>query len=70
MLVNMVSVEETKSLPAAPNQQKPNHEVWYEGQGRDVPGRLMAALESRGHNALTVQEDGSICSILIPPQKR
>ena len=60
-LVKMVSVQETKEPPAAPNQQKPDHEVWYENQGRDVLGRLVADLESRGHNALTVQEDGSIC---------
>ena len=59
-LVKMVSVQETK-VPAAPNQEKPEHEAWYEAQGRDALGKLVADLDSRGHNALTVQEDGSIC---------
>lgn len=59
-LVKMVSVQETKE-PAAPNQEKPEHEAWYEAQGRDALGKLVADLDSRGHNALTVQEDGSIC---------
>ncbi len=59
-LVKMVSVQETKE-PAAPNQEKPDHEAWYEAQGRDALGKLVADLDSRGHNALTVQEDGSIC---------
>ena len=59
VLVKMVSVQETKQ-PAAPNEQKPDHEVWYEAQGRDALGKLAADLESRGHNALTVHEDGSI----------
>ena len=59
VLVKMVSVQETKQ-PAAPNEQKPDHEVWYEAQGRDALGKLAADLESRGHNALTVHEDSSI----------
>lgn len=59
VLVKMVSVQETKQ-PAAPNEQKPDHEVWYEAQGRDALGKLAADLESRGHSALTVHEDGSI----------
>lgn len=58
-LVKMVSVQETKQAPA-PNEQKPDHEVWYEKQGRDTLGKLVADLDSRGHNALTVHEDGSI----------
>ena len=59
LLVKMSPVEETKQ-PAAPNEQKPDHEVWYEAQGRDALGKLAADLESRGHSALTVHEDGSI----------
>ena len=59
-LVKMVSVQETKQA-SAPNEQKPDHEAWYEAQGRDALGKLVADLDSRGHNALTVQEDGSIC---------
>lgn len=60
-LVKMVSMQESKEPPAAPNQQKPDHEVWYEAQGRDALGKLVADLDSRGHNSLTVREDGSIC---------
>lgn len=59
-LVKMVSAQETKQ-PAAPNGQKPDHEIWYESQGRQALKNLLADLDSRGHNALTVQEDGSIC---------
>ena len=59
-LVKMVSVQGAKQPPAAPNQQKPEHEVWYEAQGRNALGKLVSDLESRGHNSLTVQEDGSI----------
>ena len=33
----------------------------YEAQGRDALGKLVADLDSRGHNSLTVREDGSIC---------
>lgn len=58
-LVKIVSVQETKQ-PAAHNEQKPDHEVWYEAQGRNTLGRLAADLESRGHSALTVREDGAI----------
>lgn len=58
-LVKMVSVQETKQA-SAPNEQKPDHEAWYEAQGRDALGKLVADLDSRGHNALTVHEDGSI----------
>ena len=60
-LVKMVSVPETKQTPAAPNQQKPDYEVWYEAQGRDALGKLVSDLASRGHSALTLREDGSIC---------
>ena len=59
-LVKMVSVQGAKQPPAATNQQKPEHEVWYEAQGRNALGKLVSDLESRGHNSLTVQEDGSI----------
>lgn len=58
-LVKMVSVRETPE-PASPNQQQPDYEAWYEAQGRDALGRLVSDLESRGHSALTVREDGSI----------
>lgn len=59
-LVKMVSVRETAEPGGAPNQQQPDYEAWYEAQGRGALETLVADLESRGHNALTVREDGSI----------
>lgn len=60
-LVKMVTVQETREPSASPNQQKPDYERWYEAQGRDTLRKLVSDLNSRGHSALTVQEDGSIC---------
>ena len=57
LLVKMSPVEK----PAPPNQQPVEPQQWYEAQGRQTLGTLVADLDSRGHNALTVQEDGSIC---------
>ena len=57
LLVKMSPVE----MPAPPNQQPVEPQQWYEAQGRQTLGTLVADLDSRGHNALTVQEDGSIC---------
>lgn len=59
-LVKMVSVRETAEPDGAPSEHQPDYEAWYETQGRGALGRLVADLESRGHNALTVREDGSI----------
>ena len=57
LLVKMSPVEK----PPPPNQQPVEPQQWYEAQGRQTLGTLVADLDSRGHNALTVQEDGSIC---------
>lgn len=46
--------------PAPPNQQTADPRQWYEAQGRQALGTLVADLDSRGHNTLTVQEGGSI----------
>ena len=54
LLVKMSPVEKPAPQPVEPQQ-------WYEAQGRQTLGTLVADLDSRGHNALTVQEDGSIC---------
>lgn len=48
-----------KQVP--PNQQPADPQQWYEAHGRKTLEKLVADLDSRGHNALTVQEDGSIC---------
>lgn len=47
--------------PSAPNQQPTDPQQWYEAQGRQTLETLVADLDSRGHNSLTLQEDGSIC---------
>lgn len=57
LLVKMSPVEK----PAPPNQQPAEPQQWYEAQGRQTLVTLVADLDSRGHSALTVQEDGSVC---------
>lgn len=37
-----------------------NPRVWYENQGRTVLENLIADLNSRGHNSLTIKENGEI----------
>lgn len=44
-----------------PNQQPVDPQIWYEVQGRKVLETLVADLNSRGHNQLTLHEDGDIC---------
>ena len=56
-LVKLAPME--KQVP--PNQQPADPQQWYEAHGRKTLEKLVADLDSRGHNALTVQEDGSIC---------
>lgn len=60
-LVKMVTMQETKDTPTAPKPQKPDYEQWYEAQGRDALRKLVSDLNSRGHNSLTMREDGSVC---------
>lgn len=47
--------------PQAPNQQTVDPQVWYELHGRETLEALIADLDSRGHNCLTLKPDGSIC---------
>ncbi len=35
--------------------------IWYERKGKTVLTNLIADLDSRGHNSLTIQDDGRIC---------
>lgn len=60
VLVKLASVQDTAGNPAPPEQQPTGPRQWYEAQGRQTLRTLVADLDSRGHNALTVQEDGSI----------
>ncbi len=60
-LVKLASVESAANRPVPPNQQPVDLDAWYEEHGRQTLETLVADLDSRGHNALTVQEDGSIC---------
>lgn len=60
-LVKLAPVQGAAEKPSPPNQQSADPEQWYETQGRQALKTLLADLDSRGHNALTVQEDGSIC---------
>ena len=60
VLVKLASVQDTAGNPALSEQQPAGPRQWYEAQGRQTLKTLVADLDSRGHNALTVQEDGSI----------
>ena len=72
-LVNIVPMEqfgretpvsgkaETATPPSAPQQQNAvDPQVWYEVQGRKVLETLITDLHSRGHNCLTIRENGDI----------
>lgn len=62
-LVKVVPVLDGQAEPdaPAPNQQPVDPQVWYEMKGRKVLEGLVTDLSSRGHNSLTLKEDGSIC---------
>lgn len=47
--------------PLGPAKQSVDPQVWYEVQGRKTLETLIADLASRGHDRLTLKEDGSIC---------
>lgn len=51
--------DEESKVP--PNRQPVDPQIWYEVQGRQVLETLMADLNSRGHNSLTLHENGNIC---------
>ena len=51
--------------PEPPKAQPQNEvpvdpQIWYEKQGRTVLENLIADLNSRGHNSLTIKENGEI----------
>lgn len=54
-----------KSDEDKPSAEKPQEaadpQIWYELQGRKVLENLITDLNSRGHNSLTIKENGDIC---------
>ena len=60
-LVKLSPMQGSLERPAPPNRQPADPQQWYEAQGRQMLETLVTDLDSRGHNTLTVQEDGSIC---------
>ena len=62
-LVKSLSVLSTPPVqpPQPPNRQEVDPRDWYEAHGRDTLEALIADLDSRGHNCLSLKEDGSIC---------
>lgn len=59
-LVKLSPMQGSLERPAPPNRQPADPQQWYEAQGRQMLETLVTDLDSRGHNTLTVQEDGSI----------
>lgn len=56
------SAQDTEPVkPAALPQQPLDPAVWYDLQGRQVLETLVADLNSRGNNSLTIKENGDIC---------
>ena len=60
-LIKLAPVEDAEQKAVPPNQQLVDPQKWYEAEGRETLERLVADLDSRGHNGLTLKEDGSIC---------
>ena len=65
-LLKIVPLEQTKGQNDAPKPQPQSSvpvdpQIWYEKQGRTVLENLIADLNSRGHNCLTIKENGEIC---------
>lgn len=50
---------ETKDSAVAEPKSDVDPQVWFEQSGRVILKNLIADLSSRGHNTLTIQEDGS-----------
>lgn len=44
-----------------PPQQPTDPQIWYEMQARKILEDLIADLYSKGHNSLTIKENGDIC---------
>ena len=60
-LVKLAPVQDAADKPAPPNRQPADPQQWYDSRGRQTLERLVADLDSRGHNSLVLKEDGSIC---------
>ena len=62
-LMKIVPLVEAEEAPAQvpPNQEPVDPQVWYEATARGVLENLIADLSSRGHNSLTLKEDGAVC---------
>lgn len=59
-----VTEDATSTSPTPVNMQKQENpvdpQVWYEMQGRKVLEALITDLHSRGHNSLTIRENGDV----------
>lgn len=66
-MMKIVPLSEVAGAPSgapAPQQNPPqptDPQIWYEMQARQVLEDLIADLHSRGHNSLTIRENGDIC---------
>lgn len=66
-MMKIIPLSEVAGAPTgapAPQQNPPqptDPQVWYEMQARQVLEDLIADLHSRGHNSLTIKENGDIC---------
>ena len=66
-MMKIIPLSEVAGSPAsapAPQQNPPqpaDPQIWYEMQARQVLEDLIADLHSRGHNSLTIKENGDIC---------
>ena len=64
-LLKIVPLSQMQGQPEPPKAQPQNKvpvdpQIWYEKQGRTVLENLIADLNSRGHNSLTIKENGEI----------
>lgn len=63
-IIPLSEVAGASSGTPAPPQNPPqptDPQIWYEMQARQVLEDLIADLHSRGHNSLTIKENGDIC---------
>lgn len=66
-MMKIVPLSEVAGAPSGapapqPNPPQPTDpQIWYEMQARQVLEDLIADLHSRGHNSLTIRENGDIC---------
>lgn len=60
-VVNYSQAAQTEAMDSTVNKPKSciDPQVWFEKSGRVVLKNLIADLSSRGHNTLTIQDDGS-----------